>query len=90
MSEDRSVYGGFRVNEKYLSQIPALQQLINLGFKYLTPEQALAERQGKAVNVLLEGILNSQLKEINRIQYKGREFLFSEENILSAIQKLNA
>ena len=32
---------GFRFNEKYLSQIPALQQLINLGFEYLTPEQAL-------------------------------------------------
>ncbi|MEN8264709.1 MAG: type I restriction endonuclease subunit R [Nitrospirota bacterium] len=90
MSEERGKYnsGGFRVNEKYLSQIPAIQQLTNLGFKYLTPEQALAERQGKAGNVLLEGILRSQLKEINRIQYKGREFLFSEENIQSAIQKL--
>ena len=39
---------GFRSNEKYLSQIPALQLLINLGFAYITPEQALAERQGKA------------------------------------------
>lgn len=79
---------GFRFNEKYLSQIPALQQLINLGFKYLTPEQAVAERQGKYGNVLLEEILRTQLKEINRIQYRGKEYLFSEENIQSAIQKL--
>ena len=28
---------GFRFNEKYLSQIPALQLLINLGFEYLPP-----------------------------------------------------
>ena len=78
----------FRFSEKYLSQIPALQQLINLGFKYLTPEQAKAERQGKIGNVLLEEILRSQLKAINRIQYRGQEYLFSEENIQSAIQKL--
>ena len=79
---------GFRFNEKYLSQIPALQLLIHLGFEYLSPEQALAERQGKTGNVLLEGILREQLKRLNRIQFKNREFLFSEENIQTAIQKL--
>jgi type I restriction enzyme R subunit len=82
--------GGFRFNEKYLSQIPALQLLMNLGFEYLTPEQALAERGGRPGNVLLEGVLSRQLKAINRIQYKGREFLFSEENIQSAIQRLKS
>ena len=46
------------------------------------------ERSGKTSNVLLEGILRKQLKAINRIQYKGSEYLFSEENIQSAIQKL--
>ncbi len=78
----------FRFNEKYLSQIPALQQLINLGFIYLKPEQTINERQGRFSNVLLEGILRKQLKTINRIQYRGQEYLFSEENIQSAIQKL--
>jgi len=81
---------GFRFNEKYLSQIPALQVLVNLGFEYLTPEQVLAERGGKLGNVLLEGVLRKQLKAINRIQYKGQEFLFSEENIQSAIQRLKS
>jgi type I restriction enzyme, R subunit len=78
----------FHINEKYLSQIPALQLLINLGFEYLPPEQVMKQRQGKTGNVLLEGILREQLKRLNRINYKGREFLFSEENIQSAIQKL--
>jgi type I restriction enzyme R subunit len=80
--------GGFRFNEKYLSQIPALQFLISLGFEYLPPSKALAARQGKTGNILLEGILRDQIKRINRINYKGREFLFSEENIQTAIQKL--
>ncbi len=79
---------GFRFNEKYLSQIPALQQLINLGFEYLPPDQALAARQGKIGNVLLEDVLREQLRQINRIHHKGREYLFSEENIQSAVQKL--
>ncbi len=78
----------FQINEKHLSQIPALQLLINLGFEFLTLEEALLERGGRFSNVLLESILRSQLKEINRIRYKGSEYLFSEENVQSAIQKL--
>ncbi|MCZ7559317.1 MAG: HsdR family type I site-specific deoxyribonuclease [Burkholderiaceae bacterium] len=78
----------FRFDEKYLSQIPALQVLVNLGFQYLTPAEALAARGGKAGHVLLEEILRDQLKKLNRIQHKGGSYLFSEENIQSAIQRL--
>ena len=78
----------FKFNEKYLSQIPALQQLINLGFEYITPGQALTQRGGQLVNVLLEDTLREQLKRINRIRYKGREYQFSEENIQSAVRKI--
>ncbi|WP_321429211.1 type I restriction endonuclease subunit R [uncultured Methanolobus sp.] len=78
----------FETNEKILSQIPAVQLLINLGYGYLTPGEALKERQNRTSNVLLENILRSQLKKINRIQYRGNEYLFSEENIQSAIEKL--
>jgi len=80
----------FPFNEKILSQIPALQLLMNLGFDYLSPDQAMKQRQGKTSNLLLEGVLSEQLKRINRINYKGRKFLFSEENIQSAIQKLKS
>lgn len=79
---------GFTFNEKHLSQIPALQLLVNLGFRYLTPEQALALRGGRQSNVLLEEMLRDSLKRINRIQHKGGSYLFSEENLQSAIQRL--
>ncbi|WP_255700556.1 type I restriction endonuclease subunit R [Dethiosulfovibrio faecalis] len=78
----------FLTNEKHLSQIPALRLLIAMGFEFLTPTEALRERQDRTSNVILENILRSQLKEINRIRYKGNEYLFSEENVQSAIQKL--
>ena len=78
----------FATNEKLTSQIPALRLLLAMGYEYISPEEALAERQGRLSNVLLENILRNQLKEINRIRYKGGEYLFSEENVQSAIQKL--
>jgi type I restriction enzyme R subunit len=78
----------FATNEKLTSQIPALQLLLSMGYEYISPEEALAERQRRYSNVLLESILRNQLKEINRIRYKGGEYLFSEENVQSAIQKL--
>ena len=79
---------GFRFNEKYLSQIPALQELVNLGYEYLTPEQVFKARRKKFADVLLENILLRQIKKINRIHHKGREYRFSEENVQSAVQKI--
>lgn len=78
----------FRIDEKCLSQIPALQVLVNLGYQYLTPAEAFTARGAKVANVLLEEILREQLKKMNRIQHKGGTYRFSEENIQSAIQRL--
>jgi type I restriction enzyme R subunit len=78
----------FSFNEKHLSQIPALQLLVNLGYRFLTPAEALAMRGGRLSNVLLEEVLRDSLKRINRIQHKGGDYLFSEENLQSAIQRL--
>jgi len=56
----------FKFNEKYLSQIPALQLLINLGYLYLSPSEALTQRQGKAGNVLLELAFRFKLFFVDR------------------------
>ncbi len=74
--------------EDHISQIPALQLLQNLGYTYLSPEEALALRAGKTSGVLLEDILKEQLQAINNIQYKGRTYDFSEANIQSGINAL--
>jgi len=78
----------FLHTEKHLSQIPALQLLMNAGYTYISPAEALKQRQEKTSNVLLEGILREQLKKINRISYRGADYLFSEENIQEAVQRL--
>jgi type I restriction enzyme, R subunit len=74
--------------EDHISQIPALQMLINLGYNYLTPEEALQLRGGKNSNVLFDRILENQLKKINKIRYKGQEYEFSNNNITHAINAL--
>ena len=74
--------------EKIISQIPALQLLINMGYQYLSPEEALAMRGNKYSNVLLEPILKAQLAKINRIHYRGKDYAFSDENIHAAVAAL--
>jgi type I restriction enzyme R subunit len=74
--------------EELISQIPALQVLIGLGYEYLTPDDALAKRGGKFRNVLLEDVLVKWLREHNRIQYKRQEYSFGESNIQNAVRQL--
>ncbi|QOJ04356.1 MAG: type I restriction endonuclease subunit R [Planctomycetia bacterium] len=74
--------------EDHISQIPALQLLQNLGWQYLTPAEALRLRGGRVAGVILEGILEGQLRRMNRIRFKGEEHPFSEGNIHSAVQAL--
>ena len=71
--------------EDHISQIPALQLLIKMGYQYLSPEEAMELRGGRTSNVLLEPILKKQLEKINSIQYKDKEFSFSESNINLAV-----
>src|SRR5271166_1750590 len=74
--------------EDHISQIPALQLLQRMGWTYLTPEQALALRGGRPGRVILHAVLEEQLRKMNRIQFKGQTYAFSEGNIQTAIQSL--
>ncbi len=68
--------------EDHISQIPALQILVKLGYTYLSPAEAERLRGGKSTNVLLEDVLRKQLKEINSIRVSANKTsLFTDENI---------
>lgn len=68
--------------EDHISQIPALQMLVKLGYNYLSPVEAERLRGGKSTNVLLEDVLRKQLKEINSIRVSANKTsLFTDENI---------
>lgn len=77
-----------KFQEDHSSQIPAIQFLQNLGYTYLTPVEALLERNKDNQSVILEHILETQLKKINSFQYKDHTYRFSENNIKNAINVL--
>lgn len=72
--------------ENDISQRPALELLQRLGYKYISPEEAVEMRGGKLSNVLLEEVLRQQLRELNSIR-KGeyKELRFSEPNIENGV-----
>jgi type I restriction enzyme R subunit len=75
--------------EDHISQIPALQMLVNLGYTYLSPAEADRQRGGKTTNVLLEDILRKQLKEINSIRVSAtKTSIFTDDNIERGILAL--
>jgi type I restriction enzyme R subunit len=77
------------ISEEAVSKLPALHLLQNMGWQYLSPEEALNHRGGRAKEVILEGVLAPWLRQNNHIQHKGEIFPFSEANIFNAIQALH-
>ena len=74
--------------EKLISQLPAVALLQNLGYKYLSPEEAVEARGDRRGSVLLDKILTDHLRNQNAILFRGRKYPFSEGNILAAVQAL--
>ena len=76
--------------EDHISQIPALQLLVNMGYTYLSPAEADRLRGGKTTTILLEDILRKRLKEINaeKTISSSKSTYISEGNIDRALQIL--
>ncbi len=75
-------------SEDNISQIPALRLLINLGYKYLSAQEAIDLRENRESNVLLTNILRERLMHINDIKIGSKKTKFEASNIDKAIQKL--
>ncbi len=75
--------------EDHISQIPALQLMINMGYEYISQEEALALREGKKGKVVLTSVLERKLREINEIDYLGEHYPFSNRNITNAVKAID-
>lgn len=74
--------------EKVQSQLPALQLLIQMGWKYLTPGQTAGLRDGRLGNAVLEPVLVEHIRNQGRYEFKGRVRPFTENAIQHAVQAL--
>ena len=70
------------------SQQPAIKLLQELGYTYLSPEDADNKRGNITSNVILDEILAEQLSKINSFEYKNEKYQFSSVNIQGAINAL--
>ncbi len=74
--------------EKVQSQLPALQLLMQLGWKYLSPEETVDLRGGRLSSAILEPILVDHIRSHGRYEFKGQTHPFSENAIQNAVQAL--
>lgn len=65
------------------NQATALQMLMKLGYTYIPSAAPFSHK------VLFEDILGSQLRKLNLISYRKKQYPLSEENVFLAIEKLN-
>jgi type I restriction enzyme, R subunit len=74
--------------EKVQSQLPALHLLMQLGWDYLTPEEANRLRGGRLGGTILESVLMEHIRQQCRFTFKGAVHPFTENAIQSAVQAL--
>ncbi|MGG3677575.1 type I restriction endonuclease subunit R [Heyndrickxia faecalis] len=75
-------------DERFISQVPAIEVLQKLGYQYLSKEETERMR-GNLHHVLLTTVLEEKLKELNSYEYQGQIYNFSESNIRQAIRDLD-
>lgn len=69
-----------KFQEEYSAKLPALALLTNLGWSFLSPQQALAARNNKTDEVVLRGILRGELQK-RRFTFAGKTYPLSEQAI---------
>lgn len=76
-----------KFQEEYSAKLPALALLTNLGWSFLSPDQALAERGGKTDEVVLRQVLRRELAK-RRFTYAGKSYSLSEKSIDNLIAEV--
>ena len=66
-------------DEAKQSQLPAVELLINMGYKYLSPAEVDAQRDNDYSKFILKDIAFKKLMEINKYNHKGKDYKFSEK-----------
>ncbi|WP_297285242.1 HsdR family type I site-specific deoxyribonuclease [uncultured Brachyspira sp.] len=75
-------------SERFL-QDKVIELFKKLGYKYLTKEEALKERENNLNNVLLKNILEERMTNFNYFLFRDKKYAFSINNIKKAIEDLD-
>lgn len=75
-------------SERFL-QDKVIELFKKLGYKYLTKEEALKERDNNLNNALLKNILEERMTNFNYFLFRDKKYAFSINNIKKAIEDLD-
>lgn len=75
-------------DEAKQSQLPLIEMLVNMGYTYLSREEALAQRGGDTSKFLLHGIARQSLMDINGYAVNGQQLKFSEADVARVVEEL--
>tara|TARA_B100000676_G_C18084505_1_gene853854 strand:- start:1327 stop:4629 length:3303 start_codon:yes stop_codon:yes gene_type:complete len=76
-----------KFQEEYSAKLPALTLLTNLGWSFISPEKALAARDGKADEVVLRKELRAELQK-RTFTFSGKRYPLSEKSIDNLIAEV--
>lgn len=76
-----------KFQEEYSAKLPALALLTNLGWSFVSPEQALTMRGGKPDQVVLLDELKAQLRK-RTFTFEGKEVPLSEKSVDTLVAEL--
>lgn len=77
-------------DEAKQSQLPLVELLVNMGYSYLSPEEALAQRGEDTSKYLLHDIARESFMNINSYESGGQELKFSEADVAGVVEELEA
>lgn len=75
-------------DEAKQSQLPFIELLLNMGYKYVSADEALRERGNDTSNFILRDIVAKKLMEINSYDIDGVQYKFSEKDVRDAMHSL--
>lgn len=76
-----------KFQEEYSAKLPALALMTNLGWSFLSPDEALVARNGKQDEVTLRHILRSELHK-RRFTFAGKAYSLSDKAIDNLIAEV--
>ncbi|OYW42092.1 hypothetical protein B7Z28_01800, partial [Candidatus Saccharibacteria bacterium 32-45-3] len=77
-------------DEAKQSQLPLVELLVNMGYTYLSREEALAQRGGDTGKFLLHDIARESFMNINGYESAGQVLKFSEADVAGVVEELEA
>jgi len=88
MQENTNNLEKVNFDETKQSQLPFVEFLINLGYRYISPSEVLKERGGDISKFILRDTAMKKLNEINEYEQNGEKYKFSEKDVSDAIDEL--